>query len=107
MNQIEFPFQPSLFDAVEFYLDNMDSRSQLMAQDNTLERRIKSWIVPDSEYSWIHAGIVGCLELLNTLDDFLKQVKDEADVFELNATLETLLHNEKWNWFSLEKGKKK
>ena len=109
VNQMKFPFQPSLFDAVEFYLDNTDSRSQLMAQDNTLERRIKSWIVSDSEYSWIHAGIVGCLELLNTLDDFLKQVKDEADenVVELNATLETLLHNEKWNWFSSEKGKKK
>ena len=41
VNQMKFPFQPSLFDAVEFYLDNTDSRSQLMAQDNTLERRIK------------------------------------------------------------------
>lgn len=109
VNRIEFPFQPPLFDAVEFYLDNTDGRSQLMAQDNTLERRMKSLIATDSEYSWIHSGIVGCLELLNTLDDFLRQIAGETDrnIAELHTALEKLLRNDKWGWFSTEKGKKK
>lgn len=108
-HKTNFPFRSSIFDAVEFYLDNTDSRSQLMMQDNTLERKMKSLITTDAEYSWIHGGILGCLELFNTLDDFLKSSSDEADtnIAEIHTTLKQLLQNEKWSWYPDEKGKKK
>lgn len=104
-----FPFRSSIFDVVEFYLDNTDSRSQLMMQDNTLERKVKSFITTDAEYSWIHGGIMGCLELFNTLDDFLKAPEDETytNIAEIHTTLRQLLQNEKWSWYPDEKGKKK
>lgn len=108
-HKTDFPFRGSIFDAIEFYLDNTDSRSQLMMQDNTLERKMKSLIATDAEFSWIHGGIMGCLELFNTLEDFLRISGDETDtnITELHTILSQLLQNEKWSWYPDEKGKKK
>ena len=104
-----FPFRGAIFDAIEFYLGNTDTRSQLMAQDNTLGRKVKNLVGSDTDYTWIHNGIVGCLELLNTLDDFLKKSinTDSKEIMESSASLKQLLENEKWAWYVNEKGKKK
>lgn len=106
----EFPFRSEIFDAMEFYLENTDSRTRLMVQDNTLGRKFKSLVSTDTEYSQIHNGIVCCIELLNTLDEFLENSGSDIvnqTVMELTADLKQLLNNEKWAWYPNEKGKKK
>ena len=105
-----FPFRGAIFDAIEFYLENTDRRTQLMAQDNTLGRKFKNLVGSDTEYSQIHNGIVCCIELLNTLDAFLKDspsASNNQTVAELNSSLALLLKNEKWSWYASEKGVKK
>ena len=108
--EAEFPFRGEIFDTMEFYLGNTDRRTQLMTQDNTLGRKFKNLVGTDTEYTQIHNGIVCCIELLNTLDAFLKNSKADADnktIAELTANLRGLLGNEKWSWYVSEKGKKK
>lgn len=103
---MEFPFRAAIFDAIEFYLDNTDTRSQLMSQNNTLEWKVKNLMGAETGYTWIQNGILGCLELLNTLNDFLNKTgsTDSKDVTEVNVNLKNLLDNEKWAWYA---GKKK
>ena len=103
---MEFPFRAAIFDAIEFYLDNTDTRSQLQHQNNTLEWKMKNLMGADTGYTWIQNGILGCLELLNTLNDFLSKTvdSDSKAVAEVNLNLRKLLDNEKWAWYS---GKKK
>ena len=108
--EAEFPFRGEIFDTMEFYLSNTDRRTQLMTQDNTLGRKFKNLVGTDTEYTQIHNGIVCCIELLNTLDAFLKNSKADAEnktIAELTANLRGLLGNEKWSWYVAEKGKKK
>ena len=81
-----------------------------MTQDNTLGRKFKNLVGTDTEYTQIHNGIVCCIELLNTLDAFLKNSKADAEnktIAELTGNLRGLLGNEKWSWYVSEKGKKK
>ena len=98
---MEFPFRAAIFDAIEFYLDNTDTRSQLMSQNNTLEWKMKNLMGADTGYTWIQNGILGCLELLNTLNDFLNKTGNTSskDVAEVNLNLRNLLNNEKWSWY--------
>lgn len=60
----------------------------------------------ETGYTWIQNGILGCLELLNTLRDFLDKTgnSNSKDVTEVNVNLRNLLDNEKWAWYT---GKKK
>lgn len=107
---IRFPFRGEIFDALEFYLENTDRRTQLMAQDNTLGRKFKNLVGSDTEYTQLHNGIVCCIELLNTLKDFLSTSPSSGvhkTVFALNDELGHLLDNENWSWYPSEKGKKK
>ena len=108
-SRVSFPFRGAIFDAIEFYLNNTDSRTQLMAQDNTLGRKVKNIMGSDTDYTWIHNGIIGCLEMLNTLADFFSSGTEATDpsVKKANDELKTLLANEKWSWYRQEKGKKK
>ena len=81
-----------------------------MAQDNTLARKVKNVVGTDTEYTLIHNGIVGCLELLNTLEEFLNasgEANGQGEVADTNKSLKELLDNEKWTWYRNEKGKKK
>lgn len=106
----EFPFRPEIFDTLEFYLGNTDRRTQLMPQENSLERKFKNLMGTDTEYSQIHNGIVCCIELLNTLEAFLKGAKDDTGNKTINdstAALKGLLKNEAWAWYPCERGKKK
>lgn len=108
-SRVAFPFRGAIFDAMEFYLNNTDRRTQLMVQDNTLGRKMKNMMGSDTDYTWIHNGIMGCLEMLNVLDDFLSSGAEATDpnVKKSNEELKALLANENWNWFRQEKGKKK
>lgn len=105
----EFPFPGAIFDAIEFYLDNTDTRSQLTMEDNTLGRKVKNLMGADTEYTWIHNGIVGCLEMLNTLEEFLKTSLggENKNIVDFARDSCILLENKRWQWFRQEKGKKK
>lgn len=105
----KFPFQGSTFDAIEFYLDNTDTRSQLMQENNTLGRKVKNLVGSDTEYTWIHNGIVACLEMLNTLELFLEKSagNENKEIADFKRNLKELLINGKWQWYRQEKGKKK
>lgn len=108
--EVKFPFPCGIFEAIEFYLENTDRRSQLMSQDNTLGRKFKNFMGTDTEYSYIHKGIVCCIELLNSLSEFLKFSKKKNEnktISSLMADLERLLANEKWSWYPGERDKKK
>ena len=104
-----FPFRGAIFDAIEFYLGNTDTRSQLAQENNTLGRKVKSIVGSDTDFVWIHNGIVGCLEMLNTLEDFLQKSEgnDNKDIADTTSNLKALIANEKWQWYRNEKGKKK
>jgi DNA mismatch repair ATPase MutS len=80
---ITFPFKSELFDSVEFYLNNTDSRTRLSAYQDNLERKFKSAVGTDSEYRQLHKGVVALLEVLITLKKFLNtlQEKGVADVY--------------------------
>lgn len=107
--RVEFPFSGAIFDTIEFYLDNIDSRSQLAEEDNSLGCKFKNMVVADTEYTWIHNGIISCLEMLNTLEGFLHafSVDESKNMVNMTKELQVLLENDSWQWFRQEKGKKK
>ncbi len=74
-NLTEFPFRSDLFDSVEFYLNNTDSRSRLSAYQDNLERKFKNVIGTDVEYKQINKGVQSVIEILVTLNQFLTDLK--------------------------------
>lgn len=74
-NQISFPFRSEIFDSVEFYLNNTDSRSRLSAHEDNLERKFKNAIGTDTEYELIHKGVLSMVEVLIVLKKFLEGLK--------------------------------
>ena len=75
---ISFPFKSELFDSVEFYLGNTDSRTRLSVHENTLERRFKTALGSDTEYEMIHKGVLSMTEILCNLDRFLKDLDSKG-----------------------------
>lgn len=75
---IVFPFRSELFDSVEFYLGNTDSRTRLSVHENSLERRFRSVIGSDTEYEMIHKGVLSMTEILCTLERFLKELESQG-----------------------------
>ncbi len=74
-NQINFPFKSELFDSVEYYLSNTDSRTRLSAYQDNLGRKFKNAIGSDTEYKLLSKGVLSMVEILNTLNKFLKEME--------------------------------
>jgi len=74
-SRTDFPFRSDLFDSVEFYLNNTDSRSRLSAYQDNLERKFKNVIGTDVEYKLINKGVQSVVETLVTLKVFLAELK--------------------------------
>lgn len=105
----DFPFNSSIFDVIEFYLGNTDKRTQLLSQDATLGLHFKNMMGTNTEYTQILQGIVACIELMNTLDGFLKVSNNAINnetVKDININLSELLNFPEWEWYKKEKGKK-
>ena len=75
-NQIIFPYKSDLFDSAEFYLSNKDTRTRLVAYDNTLERKFKSAIGTDTNYKQIQKGVFALIGIINSTNIFLNNLKD-------------------------------
>lgn len=105
-----FPFRNAAFDAIEYYLSNTDMRTKIVVEEDTLHRRLRSYIGGDTEYEQLHKGIVAFLEVFNLLHDFLKAIDVEhADPAyrEESDAMQLLLADEQLAWIYAEKGSKK
>ncbi|WP_059025528.1 MutS-related protein [Gabonibacter massiliensis] len=107
---VEFPFRSELFDTVEHYLSNTDSRTKIVAENNTLQRKFRSYMGTDTEYELLHKGILASVEIINCLHDFFIQIDAinavdsyKEEVEEMNK----IILDEEFAWAYKEKGLKK
>ena len=106
---IDFPFTGEMFDALEFYLNNVDRRTQLSKDQNNMSQKLRNILRGDVEFAWIHNGIIASLNLLNHLDAFLGELRKHhyPDADNRCEELAKLLAFEEWKWYKEYKGKKK
>lgn len=89
-----FPVNNSLFDIAEQYLANKDERTQLSYEEGKWAHRFKSAIGTDSEYQLISKGQLAILDILFSLNGFIKEIKlhaigtsYELDILEMEQLL--------------------
>jgi DNA mismatch repair ATPase MutS len=76
--KIEFPFRNEIFDIIDNYLSNVDTRTQLAAENNTLKRKVNNMLGADTEYEQLHKGVLATIEFLCTLQDVVKEIKPDS-----------------------------
>lgn len=76
--RLEFPFRAALFDEAEEYLNNNDSRSRLLSEDNTLDRKFKNYFGNDSQYQSLQKGIFSLIGILTGLQDYMLLIRNNA-----------------------------
>lgn len=108
--QIAFPFRNEAFDAIEHYLENTDERTLLNADEDTLQRKLRNYMGADTEYAWLHNGVIALIEVINGLHDFLQSIDTahaplawQEEVHKMQA----LLADGQLTWLYSEKGHKK
>lgn len=108
-NSIDFPFQSTIFDTIEFYVENTDTRRQISTDEVNLSRKFRNIIGGDSEFAWIQNGVLGCLELLNGTAIIVNALKNSgfADSEGVVAELESLLNDKSFEWYPEYKDVKK
>ena len=104
-----FPFRGDLFDTVEYYLSNTDTRTKIAPEDDTLQRKFRNYMGTDTEYESLHKGIVATLELLNRLHDFLEEIQiASCPAWQEEAgTIQQFLSDQQIQWVHREKATKK
>ena len=75
-----FPFRGELFDTVEYYLSNTDSRTRLMAENNTLQRKFKGAMGADTDYEQLHKGVLAAIEIVNCLREFIEEMEKNKEM---------------------------
>lgn len=88
--ELPFPFRVELFDTIEFYLKNNDSRSRLVAHENDLESKFKRAIGSDADYEQIHKGVVAVTEVLSLLNGLVAQLERHELVEPLKRELDEI-----------------
>ncbi len=83
-NKIEFLFDISVFDIIEYYLSNTDERTRLAVHENNLQRKFNSAIGSDTEYQQINKGVISTLVFLYDLKEFLLKVDSKGANTEIN-----------------------
>ncbi|SEW44930.1 MutS-related protein [Chitinophaga arvensicola] len=66
-----FPFENTLFDAIEPYLANTDERTRLTADEQSVVKKINHLIAQDAGTVQIRKGITAIAGMLNGLRDFI------------------------------------
>jgi DNA mismatch repair ATPase MutS len=79
-NGMQFPFRGELFDTVEHYLSNTDSRTRLAPEEDTLQRKLKGAMGADADYEQLHKGTLAAIEIVNRLRTFIDGMKQSRDV---------------------------
>lgn len=108
--QLAFPFQGELLDAVEFYLSNRDRRNRIATDDNELQRKVKEYIGANPEYKTLHKGLVACIRLIGSLRDLLQAIQccgDKNPFLQECCEISGILDSEEWQWMKAEQEGKK
>ncbi len=74
-SDLRFPFRSTIFDEVQIYLSNTDERSKLVAQDNTLGKRLSNALAIDLVTAQIHKGIAAIMELVKETHQFINSLQ--------------------------------
>ncbi len=75
--KFSFPFKVELFDIIEFYLKNNDTRTRLVAHENDIERKFKRAIGSDTDYELIHKGVLAVTEMLCSFKSFIDELSSK------------------------------
>lgn len=102
-NNISFPFKTHIFDSIEYYLSNTDERTRLVAHENTLQRKINSFIGSDTEYKQIKKGVTGILQFLTDFEEFINKLNDLGKNTYFQKDIAGILNVLGKNEFSYEK----
>jgi DNA mismatch repair ATPase MutS len=69
-----FPFDNSLFDAIEPWLANTDERTKLDAREQSVTRKLSSMIAVDTETAVIYNGVNAVVQLLQNARAFVHSI---------------------------------
>jgi DNA mismatch repair protein MutS len=108
--KVDFPFRNEAFDAIEHYLGNTDERTQIAAEEDTLQRKLRNYMGADTEYELLHKGIVAAIEVFNGLHSLLQAIDTThapPAYGEEIRQMQGLLADEQLHWMYAEKGSKK
>ncbi|SIN65671.1 MutS-related protein [Chitinophaga niabensis] len=107
---VQFPFKTDAFDAIEYYLNNTDDRTKIVAEENTLQRKFRNYMGTDTQYELLYKGIIAVIGLFKSMFSFLQEIDaDNAcaayrkEVTEIRAVLQ----NKELSWIYEENGTRK
>lgn len=106
----DFPFEGAVFDSVEYYLSNTDTRNRIDAHDNKLKKQFQRLMKTDTEFQMIHKSILGLIHIINTLHDFFEDMEnDELIALEVSEMEEVkkIISDEKLRFVKNEREAKK
>lgn len=84
---LQFPFPAHQFDTVESYLRNVDHRTKLSTQDDSVIKKLSYMVILDGDTSSIYHGVTVLLELMQTLNQFLNSLEpDASNYYKLERT---------------------
>lgn len=90
----QFPFKSAWFDAAEFYLSDTDERTRIMADTEgkgsdvaAFQKKIKKMIKSDTEFEQAENGIISLINIINTLDEFTRDMLADEQVKSMTSTL--------------------
>lgn len=79
---LRFPFESAWFDAIEHYLENQDTRTQLSVSESGVLDKLKRYAVSNADEGRIRSGILACISLLLAMQDFVEELrKRKAQVY--------------------------
>lgn len=109
--QISFPFlHGAIFDTIEYYLKDTDSRTQINAKDNRLQKQFQRLLKTDTQFQSIHKSIIGLIDVINTLSDFFNNMQDD-EFLSLDTTeieeIKEIIYDETYKFVKSERNTKK
>jgi DNA mismatch repair protein MutS len=75
---LKFPFPAHQLDTVESYLRNVDHRTKLSAQDDSVVKKLSNMVMPDGDTFSMYNGVTVLLEIMKDLNQFLNSLKSDA-----------------------------
>lgn len=109
-NPMRFPFDANVFNAVEYYLDNTDTRTQIDLNDKILKKKFQRLLNTDTEYQMIYKGVTGIIKLIAELKDFIGHIEKNAEIgknIDSINEIKSILYDNDLKWIDTEKASSK
>ncbi len=87
---LEFPFNNTVFDTIEFYLSNTDERTRIAAHSDNLKRKFDNIIGSNTEYQQINKGVLSTLEFLFDLNAFISKLDTENTTVDFHKDVKSI-----------------